>query len=327
MKKVFKLAAMAAILILCLENSLPAGDYPTKPVTLIVPNPAGGSADVQARAFASVAEKFLGQRVLVVNKAGASGQIGLLACVQAPLDGHTLTISNTNFLLPIEWEIVNGRKPLVTVGDFASVGALSRTRLMITVPYKSPWKTLADLINDARANPGKYIFGSNSLYGLTHLATEIFTADAGLKFRHVPYTGGGPVASALVGSHVHFAVTTAGSTIPLVRSNKLRYLAVLGSERYEPIADIPSTKELGINAEFFHAWLGIWAPQKTPLPVVAKLRDLLKRVTEDKSFGNMLEGLGEEVHHTDGEELSKLVDNDLTLVRKLYARLIMEEKK
>lgn len=152
-------------------------------------------------------------------------------------------------------------------------------------------------------------------------------ANSGLRFRHVPYTGGGPVASALVGSHVDFAVTTISSTIPLVRGNKLRYLAVLGSERKESIPDTPSTKELGINAEFLQPWLGIWASRKTPMPIVEKLRAVFKKVTEDKSFTNVLEGVGEEVHYTGGEELSKLLDSDLVMVKKIYSRLKAEEKK
>lgn len=147
MEKIFKLVARAVILILCVAN-LPAtaADYPTKPITIIVQHDPGGAGDVQARAFASAAEKLLGQPVLVINKPGAAGMIGLEACKQAAPDGYTLVLGSNVFLLPIEWEITNGRKPLVTRDDFITIGAFTRTPLLITVPYNSPWKTLGDLI-------------------------------------------------------------------------------------------------------------------------------------------------------------------------------------
>ena len=328
MKKIFNLVTMALVLILCM-SSFPgtAADYPTKPISMIVPNPPGGAADVQARAFASMSEKLLGQPMLVVNKPGASGQIGLSACAQAAPDGYTLTIATSYYLLPIEWEIVNGRKPLITEEDFIKIGAFSQTRYMISVPYNSPWKTLADLIKDGKANPGKYVFGSNGLYGNTHFCTEILMMTTGLKFRHVPHTGGGPVISALLGNHIDFAVTTAGSSIPLARTNKLRFLAVLGSKRYNPIPDTPTTKELGIDTEFMSGWLGIWAPHKTPMPIVEKLREALKKAVEDKAFINLIEGVGEEISYMDSGEVSKFTESDKVMIKKIYSKLMAEEKK
>ncbi len=328
MRKNLGLVVMATIFILCVGVShVAAADYPTKPITKIVTVPPGGAADVQARAFGSVAEKFLGQPVVVVNKVGAGGMIGMLACAQAAPDGYTLVSASALAVLPIEWEIVNGRKPPVTEEDFVKIGGISQTRYMITVAYNSPWKTLADFINDAKANPGKYAFGSNSLHGNTHLCTEVFMASTGLKFRHVPYAGGGPAVSALVGNHIDFAVTTAGSSVPLVRGNKLRYLAVLGDKRYKFMADIPSTKELGIEAEFLSNWLGVWAPQKTPMPIVEKLREVTKKVVEDKSFINITEDLGEEAVYMEGEEISKFVASDKAIAKKIYSKLLAEEKK
>ena len=327
-QKTFNLVAMAVILILCMGNSpLAAADYPTKPITIIVCVPPGGAADVQARGLAPVVEKLLGQSVVVLNKPGASGQTGLITCLQAPPDGHTLVLVTHSYLFPSEWEIANGRKPLVTRNDFIDIGIFSRARFMITVPYNSPWKTLADLIKDAKANPGKYAFGSNGPNSINHVFTEIFIANTGLRFRHVPYTGGGPVISALLGNHVDFAVTSAGSSIPIVRGNKLRFLAVLSDKRYGPIPDTPTAKEFGVDAEFIDAWLGIWAPQKTPKLIVEKLEGVLKKAVEDKSFINIIENVGDEVYYMGSEEMSQSIDRELAKVKKIFLQLITEGKK
>ena len=320
-KKIFNLIAVVVILILCAANfSAAAADYPTKPITIIVPIAPGGLADTLWRTFGSVAEKLLGQPILIANKPGASGQIGMLACAQAAPDGYTLATPANSSLLALEWEIVNGRKPLTTPSDFANIGTLSRSMFAFTVPYNSPWKSLADLIHDGKANPDKYAFCSNGLYEVTHVCTEIFMKETGLRFRHVPFSGGGPAASALVGNHVDFGVTTLGSTVSLVRGNKLRYLAVLASKRCKAIPDIPTTKELGIDLEFF-GWIGLVAPQKTPVPIVKKLGEVIKKVGEDKSFINVLEDIGDEFYYVDSEGMSTLIDSTIVEARKIFLQL------
>ena len=304
-----------------------AADYPTKPMTIIVCVPPGGAADVQARALASVAEKLLGQPMVVVNKPGASGQIGLLTALQAAPDGYTMVLASHAYLFPGLWELANGRKPIVTRDELTDVGSFSRARFMITVPYNSPWQTLADLIKDAKANPGKYAFGSGGYNSLHHLLTEIFMTSTGLKFRHVPYTGGGPIISALLGNHIDFAITSAGSSYPVVRANKLRYLAVLGDKRYGVIPDTPTPKEFGVDAEFIDIWLGIWVAKKTPEPIVRKLEEVLKKAVEDKSFIKLVEDVGDEPYHMSSKEMAQSLDRDLAKVEKIFSQFAAEGKK
>ncbi len=190
-----------------------AADYPTKPITLINPNAPGGGHDAVARAFATVAEKMLGQPVVVINKAGASTMLGMTA--------------------------VAGRKPPLIRADLVPIGGLTVNLPLIIVPTNSPWKTVADMVKDLKAKPGFYAFCSGGLYGGTHLPVEVLLHATGTKARHVPHKGGGPCLTAVVGEHVHFASQWPASSIPLAQGKKLRILAVQGDKRLKSIPGAP----------------------------------------------------------------------------------------
>ncbi|MCJ7596352.1 MAG: tripartite tricarboxylate transporter substrate binding protein, partial [Desulfobacterales bacterium] len=228
MKKILYLSILAAAVIFSVfmgNFPVAAADYPTRPVTLICPMAPGGEGDLHVRAFASSAEKILGQPAVVVNKAGAAGMIGLQACANAPADGYTLVLSSNVFLLPIEWEIANGRKPLISLDDFISIGAFAQGLFVIAVPYDSPWKTLSDLINDGKAKPGQYVFASGGINHPSHIAVEMMMKVAGVKFRHVPYTGGRPAVAAVVGKPADFGAMSFTAAYPLAEGKKVRILA------------------------------------------------------------------------------------------------------
>lgn len=326
MKGIFNLIVMPLVLILCIVN-FPAFavDFPTKPIMIIVTVAPGGSNDIQCRAFAAVAEKIWKQPVVVVNKAGSSGMLGLIAGAEAAPDGYTMTGGSTSDICVLEWEIANGRKLEVTRKDFIPIGAFTLAPLLIAVPYNSPWKTLDDLIKDAKAKPGHYAFASGGLYRIAHINTELFTKATGLKFRHVPYSGGGPAVTAIVGGHEDFASVTVSSSIPLVKGNKIRILAVQGDTRVKSIPEVPTLKELGIDASL-PMCVGLWAPQKTAMPIVEKLRAVVKQVAEDKSFINVIESQGDEVHFIDGDTFGKILDSQSQKVAKLFKQLAEEKK-
>ncbi len=326
MKHALRIMAIITILILTVANiSFPAVDYPTKPITLISPFPAGGSRDIVGRMFASVAEKYLGKPMVVINKPGASGMIGGVAIVQAVPDGYTLGLSGTSDTNAIEWEIVNGRKPGYTRHDLILIGSFTKGPVLVVVPYSSPWKTLADLIKDLKAKPGHYAFCSGGLYNVTHISTEILMRATGTKARLVPYTGGGPCLAALVGGHVDFTTQFLSSSIPLTRGNKLRILAVMGDTRIKSIPEVPNVKELGIDAETYQM-IGVSAPKKTPTPIVEKLREVLRKVADDKSFISMIEDYGDEVLFTNGDEFANYWDSYSERLARLFKQLIEEKK-
>jgi tripartite-type tricarboxylate transporter receptor subunit TctC len=300
-----------------------AADYPTKPISLINPMPPGGTLDIQARAFAPVGEKMLGQPVVVVNKTGATGMVGGLAGAQADPDGYTLTVGSVNIPNALEWELANGRKPPFTRHDFVCIGTFTMSPTLLIVPNESPYKTLADLIAAAKAKPGQLAFSSGGLYGMSHLPVEIFARAAGVKFRHVPYGGGGPSLTAVIGNQVDFSVNYPANTLPLLRGNKLRALAVIGGKRLKSASDIPTVKELGVDAEYY-GWVGLLAPVKTPKPIVEKLRQVLKGAVENRAFIDMIEGSGDEVQYLNGEQLAKYMDEESAKIAKLYAEMVKE---
>jgi tripartite-type tricarboxylate transporter receptor subunit TctC len=288
--------------------------------------PPGGTLDLQARAYASVAEKYLGQPVMVVNKPGATGMVGALAGAQAAPDGYTLTVGSVNLTNAIEWELANGRKPPFYYDDFVAIGSFTMSPTLVVIPYDSPYKNLQDLINDAKAKPGQLAYCSGGLYGMSHLPIEIFAKAAGLKFRHVPYKGGGPCLQAVVGKHVDFAFQYPPTSLPLARGNKLKVLAIAGARRLKSVPDIPCFKDFGIDAEYY-GWVGIMAPKNTPMAIVEKLREVTKKVAEDKSFIDMIEKPGDEVHFLDGDALVKWMGKESKIVGAIDAELAKEAAK
>jgi tripartite-type tricarboxylate transporter receptor subunit TctC len=323
MKMPIKLSTFLIALSVVVVSVSFAADYPTKPITLINPMPPGGTLDIQARAFAPVAEKMLGQPVVVVNKTGATGMVGGLAGAQADPDGYTLTVGSVNIPNALEWELANGRKPPFTRHDFVCIGTFTMSPTLLIVPNESPYKTLADLIAAAKAKPDQLAFSSGGLYGMSHLPVEIFARAAGVKFRHVPYGGGGPSLAAVVGNQVDFSANYPANTLPLLRGNKLRALAVIGGKRLKSASDIPTVKELGVDAEYY-GWVGVLAPAKTPKPIVDKLRQVLKGVAENRAFIDMIEGSGDEVQYLNGEELAKYMDQESVKIARLYAEMVKE---
>lgn len=326
MRKILGLTVMPLVAVLCIANSaLGAAEFPTKPITAIVTVSPGGSNDIQTRAFASVAEKILKQPVVVINKSGASGMLGLLQGAEAAPDGYTLTTSSMSEMCLLEWEKANNRKTDVALSDFVSIGAFTVAPLVIAVPANSPWKTIEDLIRDAKANPGKYAYASGGLYRIAHINTELFAKALGLKFRHVPYSGGGQAVTAVVGGHEDFASMTPSSSVALMKGGKLRPLAIHGDARSKFLPEIPTLAEKGIDA-YVPQIVGLGVPKKTPSPIVEKLRAVVKQVTEDKSFVGVIEGQGDEVRHVDGETFAKISERDSQKVAKLFKELLAEKK-
>ena len=315
----------ALIAALAPANPSPAADYPTKPITLINPNAPGGGHDAVARAFATVAEKMLGQPMVVINKAGASTMLGMTTVAQAPPDGYTLGVDSTTTTNALEWELANGRKPPLTRADLVPIGGLTVNLPLIIVPTNSPWKTVADMVKDLKAKPGYYAFCSGGLYGGTHLPVEVLLHATGTKARHVPHKGGGPCLTAVVGEHVHFASQWPASSIPLAQGKKLRILAVQGDKRMKSIPDIPSIKELGIDAEWVQ-WLGISATRKTPAPIVARVREVVKKVAEDDAFVKLLESQGAEARYLTSDEVEMFIKAEADVVGKIYKTLLAEDK-
>jgi tripartite-type tricarboxylate transporter receptor subunit TctC len=316
-------AVLTGMAILMALGTIASADYPDRPVTIINPQAPGGAHDAQGRAFAAVAEKYLGKPMVVVNKPGASTMIGTVAAAESAPDGYTLLLASTMTTTVVEWDLVNGKKPPVTRNDFVTIGSMTLIPTVISVPANSPWKTLDDLVKAAKAKPGQQAFCSAGLLSTSHLGAELFARAYGLKFRHVPFKGGGPCLSNLVGGHVDFTTQFTITTIPLAQGNKVKILAAQSAKRVKAIPDVPTLKELGMNVENY-MWVGLVAPQKTPAAVVEKLREMMDKAVKDKAFVEAIEKLGGEVHYLNGGELAKFWDQESNDHRKLLTEFEKE---
>ncbi|MBA4422084.1 MAG: hypothetical protein C0390_03145 [Syntrophus sp. (in: bacteria)] len=325
MKKILGVIAIIAIFTLAITHVSVSAEYPTKPITLISPMAPGGMHDVIGRSFASVAEKTFGKPVVVTNIAGAAGLIGGFKIVSADPDGYTLGVDSTTVTNSVTWEIANGRKPPFTLNDLDLIGSLTLGPPLVLVPFNSPWQTLADLIRDCKAKPGFYAFSSAGHMGGTHIAGAILVNGAGLKVRHVPYEGGGPAITALVGGHVHFMCQYVPGAFNLLRGKKLRALAVQGGARVKSLPDVPTVRELGIDAEW-EQWYGMSAAKNIPAPIMAKLRDIMKKVSEDEAFIKVMQNQGDDVVYMDPIQLAKHRETEAGKAMKLFKQFLAEKK-
>jgi tripartite-type tricarboxylate transporter receptor subunit TctC len=282
---------------------LAAEDYPARPITLINPKPPGGSLDAVSRLFAVTAQKFLGQPVVLVNKTGGSGMIGAAAVAGAKPDGYTLLVGHTDLSCVVEADIAAGRKPKVTKDQFISLGALTLSPPLVIVAADSPWNTIADLANACKGKAEKCSFSSAGPNTMGHLPSEFLVRAMGIEAIHVPYKGGAPAVTAVIGKHVEFSSHYPSAVIPLYTGKKVKVLAVQGSKRLKQFPDIPTTGELGLKNAEFYGWIGFMAPAGTPANVVKKLRDVMPLVAKDKTFIEAIETLGDEVHYMDAQEL------------------------
>jgi len=303
---------------------LMAAEFPEQAITIINPQAPGGAHDAQGRAFAAIAEKHFGKPLIVVNKPGANSMIGSIAAAEAAPDGYTLLLGSSMTTTVVEWDVINGRKPPVTRDNYVSIGSFTLIPTVVSVPAKSPWNSIADLVRDAKAKPGHYAFCSGGMLSSSHLGAELFARAYGLKFRHVPFKGGGPCLSSLVGGHADFTTQFTITTIPLAQGNKVRILATQSDRRVKAIPDVPTFKELGATGAEMYMWVGLVAPKKTPAAVVEKLRELTARAAKDPAFSDTIEKLGGEVQFMDGNELGTFWEKESAEMTKLLTVLHKE---
>jgi tripartite-type tricarboxylate transporter receptor subunit TctC len=192
-----------------------------------------------------------------------------------------------------------GREPAYTIDRLAPVALISADPTVLVVPEQSPWKSVAEFVEDAKKRPGEIAFSSSGVYGTLHMAMEMFATSAGIKLKHVPFSGGGPALTALLGNHVQALASGPGPVIPQIKAGKLRPLATWGKKRLDALPDVPTFQELGFKDVEFYIWSGMFVPAKTPEPVVTKLREAVGRAVEDADFRAAMEKLETPVAYLD----------------------------
>src|ERR1700737_1140981 len=247
--------------------------FPSAPLPMTLPFPAGGQADVAARPVALALEKILGKPVIVDNRAGgAGGSIGNAVAARAEPDGYTLLMTLSSLAVLPEADRLFDRPVAYEVSQFAPVARVLADPTLLVVPASAPWKTLRDFVDDAKKRPGEIPYGSSGPYGTLHVAMEMFAASAGIKLLHVPFRGAGPALTALLSGTVQALASAPGTLKQQVDDGKMRVLANWGAERIESFPDVPTFKELGYKDVEFYIWAGLFAQSALPAPLMTRLR-------------------------------------------------------
>jgi len=297
-------------------------DYPSKPVTLIVGFPAGGAIDLTARALVNGVKKYFPQPVIVENKSGAGGMVGLAQVAMKPPDGYTVGVIGSQ-AAAVAWHM--GTTNYNQLEDFTHILRYAGLLFGIAVREDSPFKTLQDFVKYAKANPGKVSFGTSGVGSTGHLAMVTLAQQAGdLQLTHIPCKGGGESIPALLGGHVE-VLSDASSWASLVDAGKFRLLAVYSSERSRMYPSVPTVKEAGYPV-VYNSPLELFAPKGLPAPVVSKLHDSFRKAMDDPGFDAVLKKLGMPQLYLAGEELLKTNREDFDRMKRVVEKLGLEKK-
>jgi len=283
--------------------------YPDKPITMIVPFPPGGVADTVARPVAEAMARELKQPIVVENRAGAGGALGIGVASRAPADGYTVLMSLSSISILPEADKLLGRKPAYQLSQFRPIARLTADPTVLVVRADAPWKTLAEFLADAKRNPGKYNYGSSGNYGTMHVPMEMLKAEAGFRMTHIPYTGAGPAVVALLAGQVDAIASGPSTVAQQIQAGKLRALAHWGEQPLAALPDVPSLKQLGHPVRFAQ-WSALFVPAGTPEDVIRKLRVVAAKVAADPSVRQVIARAGSPIEYLDAPEFQAYWDAD-----------------
>jgi tripartite-type tricarboxylate transporter receptor subunit TctC len=295
-------------------------DYPNKPITMLVPFPPGGVADTVGRPVAEAMGRALKQSMVVENKGGAGGGIGMAQVAKARPDGYNVLMALSSIVVLPEADKVLKRAPMFTLDQLKPVARFTADPTALVVRADSPWKTYKDFMAAVKAKPGAVTFGSSGNYGTMHVPMEQLKAATNSFMLHVPYTGAGPAVLALLAGQVDALSTGPSSVMQHVRAGKLRVLAHWGEGRLAALPEVPSFKELGVPISYSQ-WAGLFVPAGTPEPVVAKLRQAAKAAAEDARAKQALAAAGTAFQYQDAPEFERFVQADARSMAALVQRI------
>jgi tripartite-type tricarboxylate transporter receptor subunit TctC len=298
-----------------------AQDYPTHPIRIIVPTPAGGPVDVMARVLANALPSVLGQNVFIENKPGAGNTIGSRAAAAADPDGYTLMVSAASGLV---MSPMIHRNAGYDASSFAAVALVAETPQVLVINAQLPFKSVVDLVAFAKANPGKLNYSTGGVGTLPHLNAELFKSVSGANIMHVPYKGGGPSLIAVVAGEVQMTFDTVSTSLQLIRDGKLRALAIVGPKRSPELPDVPAMPELGFPALTSGAWTALMAPRNTPPAIVAKLNAAANAALNSESMKNALAKLGAQPRGGTPQQLTDHIQREVTKWKPIVAALHLQ---
>ncbi len=297
-----------------------ASAWPTKPVTIVVPFAAGGGTDIGTRIVAQRLSQLWGQSVLVDNRGGAGGNVGLEVVSRAKPDGYTLLTGNvgTQSINPTLYRKLNYNPDT----SFVPIGLFAELPFVLATTVSLPAKNVKELVEHAKANPNQLTYASSGNGGSPHLSAETFKIATGTQILHVPYKGGGAAMTDLISGNVHMLFASVLETSAYIKSGKLKALAITSKERVSAMPDVPTLQESGVTGAESGSWLGLLAPAGTPPEVVEKISRGLQQVVSAPDVQQQLLAQGAIAKTGTPQDFVQLIAND----RKRYARIILDNK-
>ena len=308
------LKALCISFAFALAGPAAAQSYPSQPIRLIAPFPPGGSVDITARLIAEPLGRELGQRIVIENRTGASGNIGMDAAARAAPDGYTIVlntiplVTNQSLFEKLTWDAMR---------DFAPIGMVATSPHVLVVPAKVPVNSVAELVQLARSRPGKLSYASAGVGTTFHLCGEMFKDSTGTFILHVPYRGGGPALLDTLAAQVDMSFPTMSAALPHIKAGTLRALAVTDTTRSSLLPDVPTLREAGVKDFQFTQWLALLAPAKTPPAVVNRLNAALKNALDTPEVKDKFQSQAFEAFITTPDEARKYLAEEVQRFSKL----------
>jgi len=309
MKSIVKRSMFAVMAATAAFSAQAQETFPNRAISMVVPFPPGGVADVTGRPTAIALEKVFKQPVTVSNRPGAGGAVGNAAVASARPDGYTVLMALSSVSVIPEADKLFNRKPAYTLDQLAPIALISADPVILVVHPSLPVKTVKDIIALSRKQSGELSYSSSGVYGALHMPMEMFLHAAQLKMRHVPTTGGGPAITQLLGGHVTMTAGGPAAITSHVKAGKLRTIVSWGAERHPNYKDVPTFKEQGYDIEYY-IWAGMFVPVATPEPVVKVLRDGVRKAVSDAEFKDQMAKVNSPVKYLDAPEFAKYWDAD-----------------
>ena len=298
-----------------------AQDYPTRPITMFVAFPPGGVAELVGRPLAASMEKTLGQPVLIVNRPGAGGAVGTTAAAKAAPDGYTILMTLSSIsIFPVS-DPMQGRPAPYQISDFMPIALVTADPTVLVVSAASPYRTIQDFVAAARANPGKINYSSSGIFGTLHVAMEMFAGAAGIQLFHVPYQGGGPAVTALLGGQVQALASGPAAAVGQIKGGKMRALAGWGAKRLDLMPELPTFLELGYKDVEFYIWSAVVAPAAIPPNVQHRLRAAVRAAVADPQFTGAMAKVSTPISYLDAPEFKDFWVADAARLRKAVQKI------
>lgn len=314
------LLGVAASALLAMSAGFAQEAYPARPISMVVPFPPGGAADIAARPVAEAMGRYLKQPVVIENKAGAGGGIGMSQVAKARPDGYTVLMALSSVVVLPEADAVLKRPPMFTLSQLKPIARFTADPVVLVVLASSPWKDFKQFSAAIKQKPGAFTFGSSGNYGTMHVPVEQMKAATKSSMLHIPYTGAGPAVVALLGGQVDALATGPSTVAAHIQAGKLRALAQWGDVRIPTLPNVPTLKELGVPVTYSQ-WTGLFVPASTPDAVVEKLREAAKFAVSDTRVIQSLQTAGTYLQYQDMPEFEKFVAKDAEAMAKVVQRM------